>query len=94
MNTDSQTQLDTLTKEFRRMRLVFGLSIAAMAIMLMVVLPSVIRSSVFRVQNDPQSKGLLTYIIEAIRGEPIAPFDVEYTENPSSPDEAEDMQLP
>ena len=57
------------------MRLVFGASLIAMALMLMLILPSVIKNSLFRADADPTSIGAFTRIVHLIQGKevPAAP---------------------
>ena len=68
---ESKDTLESLGKEFRRMRLVFGITLIVMSLILTLTLPSVIRNAVFRVSHQPETKGLLTQIVEIIRGEPV-----------------------
>jgi hypothetical protein len=73
--------LEALTQEFRRSRLIMGLSIVAISLILMVVLPSIIRNAVFRVSMQPETKGLFAILVEVIRGAPIGePVSYEFEE--------------
>lgn len=63
--------LAQLRREVRRMRLVFGTGLIAISLMLAIVLPSIIKNTLFRASEDPSSIGIFTKIIYGIRGEEI-----------------------
>lgn len=65
---DSVPTVESLERELSRLRLVFGCSLLAIALVLIIVLPSVIWSAAIRVSNEPDTRGPLMYIVEAISG--------------------------
>jgi hypothetical protein len=82
-HSQNKDSLESVAKELRRMRLVFGITLIIISLILAVVLPSVIRNAVFRVSHHPETKGLLMQVVEIVRGKP------DQVESPEAALEAE-----